>query len=349
VHYLDSCSEPIGTQVSRLAPARAVTSAGIPCVVWSEDALSFAFFVPTGLFNFEILVPDHAVEEAARAIESSLPYKRTAPHHTWREYKVIDLVEANFFPNSICMEWSSSSPNDVFVPYEDPKFVCIHPASHFSFDIHDLNRSMSLVPPFPKENSKIRFPTRVAFFDALIDTFLDSPPTETGQWHSKCMRKLSTHLSYLYLYTLRNRPFAEDGKEETRAKLEMEEESATLYAALKEENRHYFERRALGRRIDWEEEVRIHRSVRAQQGRPSVRPVPRIIRNFLGKDTKTNAVPSSATQQIRQCSSQSSYTNVTSSRNPSPSPMVTENVLVRARTHSYKRIAAFQLFRRLLR
>lgn len=47
--------------------------AGIPCVVWAEDALSIVHRVPTALLDQQLLVPYNAVDAAVRAICYYLP------------------------------------------------------------------------------------------------------------------------------------------------------------------------------------------------------------------------------------------------------------------------------------
>jgi len=275
IHYYDSCTDSVEVQHRRLTAARAVAAANIPCVVWAEDALSLAFFVPTVLFNFQILVPDALVDEAARVIEATLPYRRTfGAHSDWKEYGPFDHRETSFFSNSLCLKWTASSAADVRHEDDDPEFVFIHPASHFSFDTHNPSRTMNLVPPLPQDNRHVLFPTRVAMFDALIDTILDPPPTFSGMWHYKMMARLSTYLAYMFLYTLRNRPAIEDEGE--RLVAELDSESAGFWSALKEENGSYFRETALRIRTNRRDVVSKRRTVLEKLGKSSSRPVPRL-------------------------------------------------------------------------
>ncbi|THH17587.1 hypothetical protein EW146_g3267 [Bondarzewia mesenterica] len=66
-HFYDSSTDSVSTQDTRLNPARAMTDAQIPCLVWAEDALSFVHLVPTCLFALQLLVPDEHLEAASSA------------------------------------------------------------------------------------------------------------------------------------------------------------------------------------------------------------------------------------------------------------------------------------------
>jgi hypothetical protein len=69
-HLYDSSTD---SQDVRLKPARAISDAHIPCLVWAEDALSFAHSVPTCLFALQLLVPDEHVHDACSAVATVLP------------------------------------------------------------------------------------------------------------------------------------------------------------------------------------------------------------------------------------------------------------------------------------
>src|ERR1700685_1133802 len=71
-HFYDSSADSGEIQDIRLKPARAISDAHIPCLVWAEDALSFAHSVPTCLFALQLLVPDGHVHEASSVVETRL-------------------------------------------------------------------------------------------------------------------------------------------------------------------------------------------------------------------------------------------------------------------------------------
>jgi hypothetical protein len=76
LHLYDSCPYSPTSQATRLKPARALSDAGITCVVWGEDALAFKFFVPTELFALHLIVADNDLQSAATTVQNSLPYQK---------------------------------------------------------------------------------------------------------------------------------------------------------------------------------------------------------------------------------------------------------------------------------
>lgn len=198
VHFYDECSDSIETQHRRIAPARAVADAGISCVIWAEDAMSFAYFVPTGLFALQILVPDELVEKAAIAISTALSYHRAPPDPDFLEYTFYCREGTDPHPFSDAPYLLLSDPQDS--SKDDPQSVIVHPQSYFHFVLEDPTRTISLVPPLPTANAALQFPTLPAFLDALIDTRLD--PT-IGYRHRRLDGILMTYISYLTLYTFR--------------------------------------------------------------------------------------------------------------------------------------------------
>jgi hypothetical protein len=104
-HFYDSSTDSIETQDTRLKPARAISDAHIPCLVWAEDALSFAHFVPTGLFALQLLVPDEHVHEASSVVETRLSYVQIEePNQAWLEHKFINCDQPTCFPNSVHLQ-----------------------------------------------------------------------------------------------------------------------------------------------------------------------------------------------------------------------------------------------------
>ena len=240
---------------TRLKPARAVTNAGIPCLVWAEDALSFALFVPTKLFALQLLIPDEDVERATRAITSHLPYKRlAAPHPDWLDHKYIDPDQSSCFPRAVRLELTTPQ---LLRSDDDPVDIYLHPSSYFSFEVrdpshsHSHSHSHSLVPPLSPANSALRFPTRTAFLDAVIATVLDPP---LGFRHGKLGLRLGSYVSYINTYTLRARP-------RVLPNGDLEPEHASMLASLRPENRHWYEAKVRGKYDSWVEEVRARRAV----------------------------------------------------------------------------------------
>ncbi|KAK7060582.1 hypothetical protein VNI00_001348 [Paramarasmius palmivorus] len=227
--YDESPSGPI-EQHTRLTPARALVQAGIPCVVWAEDALSFVHFVPTGLFTFQILVPDELLEHATDTITSTLPCYRRAPvpegYQHWVELRIFNPLQPPCFPNAIPLVTSDNQ--------NVPEHIIVHPASFWSFNMHDLSKTTALSPAYHSDDSTIRFPALHAFIDSMITTILEPP----GGLHmrSKTLEtRLRTFLGYLFTYTPAMRaepPLLPDGSLEPGLK--------GVYEGIGEENRPYF-------------------------------------------------------------------------------------------------------------
>lgn len=108
----------------------------------------------------------------------------------------LDGERPNPLPNSCLLQFDlgdASEPKDDYEPLK----VLIHPQSYFQFDMDDITKTKSLVPPLPMSNATLRFPTLSAFIDSLIDTLLDPV---IGYRHRKYGLRLSTYLAYLRLY-----------------------------------------------------------------------------------------------------------------------------------------------------
>jgi hypothetical protein len=146
---------------------------------------------------------------------------------------------------------------------DDPETIYIHPQSFFSTDVRNHNLSTNL----PSTHSHIRFPTRTAFLDSLIDTLLDPP---IGFRHWKLTQIMEVYIGYLITYTLRAYP-----RVLPSGKLEPEHESVLL--SLKVENRHYFDGRIRRTSSGWLSDVQERRSFLERAGRLSKesRPLPR--------------------------------------------------------------------------
>jgi hypothetical protein len=256
-HYYDECPDSVETQMLRLGPATALTRANIPCLVWAEDALCFVHFVPTVLFALQLLVPDDKLQAAAAVIMSAMPFERiSTPPEAWLERKLLDPSRPSCFPTSLYLK--STIPCDVR-DYDDPGEIYLHPQSIFHIDISDHTRSTTLASTLPPEFSAVRFPTRPAFFDALISTTFDPPG---GRRVYNFHLNLQTYMSYLLLYTMRTGPLLPNG--------ELAPQSAALRDSLRPENRQLFEKyctRTQGRKgTTWYEDMLARREFMKAQG-----------------------------------------------------------------------------------
>ncbi|KAJ7822945.1 hypothetical protein B0H13DRAFT_1737587 [Mycena leptocephala] len=201
VHFHDK--SPIGPlwQRARLGPPLSISRAGIPCVVWAEDALAIVHRVPTGLFDLQILVPDGQVADAANAICANLPYvtlNGDAPDSHWHDYKIHNPDRPHAFiltlKDTLVLQHSDSNP-----AWEEPSRILVHRASTFHFDITDASRTVLNPKPPDEAFAAIRFPTIAAFLDALVDTQHEPP---IPFYHMRFSHHLRTCMGYLSLYTL---------------------------------------------------------------------------------------------------------------------------------------------------
>lgn len=239
LHFYDECIESIATQCTRLAPALALTHAGIPCLVWAEDALSFVYFVLTSLFALQLLVPDEQLENAARAITQALPYTRmVGPAPAWLEFKYVDPTRPSCFPCSIHLQ--STTPVHLRKE-DDPVDIYLHPESFFALKVEEQDRTVSLANSLPAEYSLILFPTRTAFLDSLFNTLLDPP---SGIRVVNFTSMLDVYIGYITFYTLRAQP-------RVLPNGELESEHASVRDSLWKEHQAIFECRIRGQKQGW--------------------------------------------------------------------------------------------------
>ncbi|KAF8800892.1 hypothetical protein BYT27DRAFT_7199177 [Phlegmacium glaucopus] len=199
LEFYDSSPWSLHIQQTRLKPACALSKAHIKCLVWGTDALAYVHFIPTGLFALHLVVADQDVQQASTEIIESLPYKTCT--------SIPDSYFEPIFPNP---NWPTQFPHSMII---------IHPQSQLYLDVHDKSRSVSL-PPVP---GTIRFPTRTAFIDPMIETYLDL-----------LLEMLSGWMSYFLLYTLRNHP-------RVLPNGDLEPEHAEVLQSLRPEHQPYFE------------------------------------------------------------------------------------------------------------
>jgi hypothetical protein len=193
VHYYNESSSSPQRQHGRLLPARVLTDAGIPLVVWGEDALDFAFFVPTCLLDFNILVPDDLINAAVKTLLDRLPYRlMDAPPERWTEYRMTDISRPPCCPNSYWLETTSQTL------VHEPATIVVHPQSYFAFDVGDVTCSATLSPAPCEEDANIRFPTLPALLDSLAATILDPP---LGYQHHQLTDVLQFWVNSLFIYT----------------------------------------------------------------------------------------------------------------------------------------------------
>lgn len=98
-HFYEKSPTSPKEQLGRLAAPSALVKAGIPAIVWGEDALSIVHRVPTGHFDLHILVDASQLESAAQAICDVIPYSRKAidERNTWRDPPLANKKRSHAF------------------------------------------------------------------------------------------------------------------------------------------------------------------------------------------------------------------------------------------------------------
>ncbi|KAF7365000.1 hypothetical protein MVEN_00371000 [Mycena venus] len=261
VHFYDE--SPIGPdwQRGRLGPPLSISRAGIPCVVWAEDALAIVHRVPTGLHDLQVLVPDGQVADAANAICTNLPYVTLTgdePDSHWLDHKLInpDRPHAFILTPKDTLVLKHTDPH---LAWEEPSRILVHRASTFHFDITDTSRTMLNPEPLGEVFAAIRFPTVAAFLDAIVDTEHEPP---LPFYHTQFYLHLNTCRGYLALYTLSDKGdyFTIDDNNERILLPQFLE----VLAQVKEENQPCLARYFLQmKRLPFEDSVMEWRSLKA--------------------------------------------------------------------------------------
>ncbi|GLB42999.1 hypothetical protein LshimejAT787_1204480 [Lyophyllum shimeji] len=249
------------SQEIRLKAACALSRAHIKSFVWGEDALAFIHFVPVNLHALHLVVADHDLGLGANKIIESLPYELFTGilGRDYVESILSDPNQPRTFPNSVHLQLTTRAAER---SVDDPEMIVFHPQSQFFLDIHDDSRSLSL-PPFPEN---IRFPTRTAFLDSIIATYLDPP---SGRVHTRLMSTLRVWMAYLFTYTLRNTPAVLPTGD-------LEPERGQVLQSLKPENRPYFEAFARGELCKSREHMMLRKEILEKLGKyeEARRPLP---------------------------------------------------------------------------
>ncbi|KAF8055964.1 hypothetical protein FPV67DRAFT_1679011 [Lyophyllum atratum] len=262
LHLSDSSPYCQESQEIRLKAACALSRANIKSLVWGEDALAFIHFVPAHLHDLQLVVADHELGLASAKIIECLPYEvfTGTLDRNYLEVLYFDPDQPSMYANSVHLKLTTPAAERAI---DDPEMIFIHPQSQYHLDIHDDSRSVSL-PPFPEN---IRFPTRTAFLDSTIATYLDPP---SGRVHTKLSSTLKTWMAYLDIYTLRNEPAVLPAGD-------LEPERAQVLQSLRPENQLYFEAFARGERLKAKEHMLGRKEILKKFGKDEEarRPLPR--------------------------------------------------------------------------
>ncbi len=218
LHFFDKSPSWPSEQLARLRPPTVLLQAGIPCVVWAEDALSIVHRVPTVLFDTQLLVSDDDLHSAAQTICSKLPYAlANDDERAWKDVRLFNKDRPHAFniggPTLFLRhhnpEWARKNVRALLPKYWDPCLIItsqemadrifLHAASVFHFDVNDPSRTCLNPEPPSEESRDVRFPTLAAFYDALIATQVYPPQPFI---HRMFERRLQCWISYLTQYTL---------------------------------------------------------------------------------------------------------------------------------------------------
>lgn len=221
-------------QHERLVALRDLTSRGIPCILWGEDALNYVHKVPTFLFDQQILVPDELLEFASSVLQEG-PYSTTPFTPQYSDYFGEREVESAF-PRGILhlLNVPDYEADEIITR---PAFVLLLPQSYFGLDVRSKERFQTLVPPLPSSNAGILAPKYHTFLEGLVAFNLNPPiPLETP--HAKQMDMCDIFISYLLRYRVkykdgRDALFLEDVLPEERVILsELQTEDARWYVGM---------------------------------------------------------------------------------------------------------------------
>ncbi|CAA7259465.1 unnamed protein product [Cyclocybe aegerita] len=238
LEYYDSCPWPEESKQHRLAPAVSLSKAGIPCVVWAEDALAFIHLVPTGLSSLQLLIPDELIHKATSILTTQSFQVADTPQE-WLEYPMWDRSTPSCHPG-----------------------IWLHPQSLFSVDVRDHSLSITL-DKFP---DTVRFLTRAAFLDTIFALILEPP---IGFNHHRFHSTMMCYYSGLIQHTMRGPSRLPSG--------ELGEAHKAALAEVREENYPYFHNLLSGGQMAWTEAVAQRREVmgKIRKGHEVDRPFPR--------------------------------------------------------------------------
>ncbi|KAF7302579.1 hypothetical protein HMN09_00892400 [Mycena chlorophos] len=251
---------PIGplTQKARLLPSLSLLRHRIPFVIFGEDALCIAHFVPTVLFDQHILVLDSKLQEAAAAICADGPYSLSATDtaDTWKESPWVQGGGRHAFKlNEDTLLLVPSDAEDAV------ERIFLHKQSTFHFDTEEnASTILNPSPPGPKFRD-IRFPSLPAFLDSAVATNTEPP---LPVFHSQLGRTLEVWISYLLLYAVPGR-----GRLRVRVRggaPELKPAALDFVSRLKDETQPTMIRRMLGMQpLPFEQRVLEWRDLKAER------------------------------------------------------------------------------------
>ncbi|PIL33382.1 hypothetical protein GSI_04002 [Ganoderma sinense ZZ0214-1] len=192
-------------QHQRLVALRQLTSRGIPCILWGEDALNYVHSVPTSLFDQQILVPDDLLDSASSVLQEG-PYYQVPFTEHYSDYFGCNVGKSPF-PLGILLKHPDIPDHQPYKLDPLPGYILLLPQSYFGLDVRSKERFQSLVPPLPSSNADILAPKFNTLLEGLVAFNLNPPiPNETP--HARARVKHDIFIGYLLRYRVK---YEDDG------------------------------------------------------------------------------------------------------------------------------------------
>nr|VWO98559.1 Uncharacterized protein [Ganoderma boninense] len=196
---------PADEQHQRLIALRQLTSRGIPCILWGEDALNYVHSVPTSLFDQQILVPDELLQSASAVLQEGPYYPVPFTEHYFDYFG--QHIGNSAFPLGILLKHPGIPDNEPYKLDPLPGYILLLPQSYFGLDVRSKERFQSLVPPLPPSNADILAPKFNTLLEGLVAFNLNPPiPNETP--HAKARVMNDIFIGYLLRYRVK---YEDDG------------------------------------------------------------------------------------------------------------------------------------------
>ncbi|KAF7794281.1 hypothetical protein EIP86_005414 [Pleurotus ostreatoroseus] len=188
---------PPEEQQARLAALLQLTSRGIPCILWGEDALNYVYKVPTTLFDQQILVPDSLMRTASEVLQEG---KYVPVPFTQRYFDNFGYHSAtSMFPHAILLKHPDIPDEDPYKLDPLPGYILLLPQSYYGLDVRERERFQSMSPPLDPSYARIVVPKYHTFLEGLV-RFMIHPPFELTNPHRKGIRRHQIFIGYLVRY-----------------------------------------------------------------------------------------------------------------------------------------------------
>ncbi len=196
---------PPDEQHKRLLALRQLTSRGIQCILWGEDALNYVHNVPTSLFDQQILVPDELLESASSVLQEG-PYFQVPFTPDYADFSGPN-VDKSAYPRGILLKHPGIPDDEPYKLDPLPGYILLLPQSYFGLDVQSKERFQSVVPPLDPSNVHILAPKFHTLLEGLVAFNLDPPiPLETPHYRGRATHDI--FIGYLLRYRVK---YEDDG------------------------------------------------------------------------------------------------------------------------------------------